>query len=535
MINRPLTVAAATEWLRTLDTHPTEWWADKDNQLDTVRVAEFYKNIISPLLLKRIYAVFQKNTSINPARIEAIFKLNTVEDMQRAVQWPGVQKIDRSELHTELYPTDGWIGEYLHYSQGSEIPMAWHFWLAVGLIGAACRRNINMDMGTFRVYPYWYVMVIEETASAKSTAFGIALDMLSRCDTRLENEGRSDRAIHIAAQSSTLPAFLDNIKSQDFLSILPDGSQISGKTESCAVLPVDELVSLLGKTKHNPEEWVGFLTDLFGYTRNEWRDSKVSVAVDRVLVRPAISFWAGSTMEWIKSSITDDMFAGGFLGRFVFIKRRGDGKVVPRPAMLDPVWAESLAEFLSKLAKMDFVQFKMDAEATTWHDDWYYKNKSIDARFQGDKFQAYFRRKQSHMLRLAMCLSVARGEFICDLKTLKLASDLLCIEEEPMEWIFNDLGSHPDKALCDYLLQVISKERSPLAYSVLLRNVRHKTGNAERTKQFLRTLENAGEIVAVRGPKGGLVYSLGERAARRERDNSTSNSTSNSTGNSTKS
>ena len=505
MITRPFTVSAAQDWLAELANYPHEWWQSPDNQFDTIRYAEFYKRLLSPMLVERILSLFDKNTNLTRARIEAIFKLSSIDDMRRAVKWKGALPLDRTEEHTPLYPTTGWIGEYLHYSQGSEIPMAWHFWFAVALIGAACRRNIDIDMGTFRVFPYWYLMVIEETASAKSTAFGVSLDMLSRAANKLENTGRVDKVIHIGAQSATLPAFLDSIKSRDFLTILPDGSQLSGRTETAAVLPVDELVSLLGDTKHNPQEWVGFLTDLFGYTRYEWKDSTVTSG-SRVLIRPAISFWAGSTMEWIKSSVTDDMFAGGFLGRFIFIKRRGDGKVVPVPPILDPVWAESLADYLVELAKMDTTEFRLTPEAQEWHHEWYHQNKLKCLRFQGDKFQAYFRRKQSHLLRLLMCMSIAEGKFVGDLVTLELANRILEVEEEPMAWIFNDLGSHPEKTLCDHLLKYLEKERIPVLFSKIVKSTRHKLGGSEQTRKLLRTLEIGGEVVCIRGQKGGLLY-----------------------------
>ena len=517
-MKHPQTPEGVNQWLRELGAHEPEWWENVDNQFQVVLAAtQHFGKLLSPIMLEPLIRQFSEKSKTHIQRTRAIFRLHRVEDMRRALKWPGVLPLDRSEPGSELYPSQGWIAHYLLYAQGSEIPTAWHFWFAVALLGAAMRRNVWIDMGTWTVYPYWYMMVIEETASAKSTAFSIAKDMMGRHYTQLRNEGRVDCTVRIAAQSATLAAFLDDVKSELIANPLNNGELI--QRESCIVLPVDEIVTLLGKTKHNPDEWIWFLTDLFGYTGDEWVDRKVSAGL-RTLYRPAISFWAGSTLEWVQKSVTEDMFAGGFLGRFVFIRRKGDGKSVPRAAVLDPVWAEDLASYLVKLSKMDPTEFTMTPAALDWHDDWYHKNKELSRRFEGEKFQAYWRRKQSHLLRLAMCLCVAEGRFQADIPDLELAQKLLALEEAAMEGLFASMGAHPEKALCDFLLKVINKEGKPIAYAELLRMVRYKTGSAVRTKELLHTLISTDEIRISNhtGPRGGHFYEINkfsERAKRR--------------------
>lgn len=511
----PQTVAGAQQWLRDLNTHPPEWWEVVDNQFHLVqRAIQYYGGLLSPIMRDPLIRQFSEKTKTPLPRVRAIFDLARMTDVRRALSCPTPPPVERIEEGTDLYPTEGWIAEYLHYSQGSEIPMGWHFWFAVGLIGAACRRNVYAEMGSWQVFPYWYFMLIEQTASKKSTGFGIATDILARMNSQLLNEGRIDRVVYEAAPSGTLAAFLDDIKTDQIAN--PNNSAQLIQRESCAVLPVDELVTLIGKSAHNPEEWIGFLTAIYGWTKPEWVRRNVAAGT-RKLYMPAISFWAGSTVEWIQRSVTEDMFAGGFLGRFVFIKRKGDVRDVYLAPILDPVRAEHLAEYLGRLAKLDLTEFRIDAEADRLHEKWYSENKKIINRFENDKFQAYWGRKQSHLIRLMMCLCIAEGRFIAGASDFERARGILEREELAMEEIFSSMGSHPDKGMCDYLLGIINKELKPISYSDLLRRVRHKTGSAARTRDLLHTLVSTDELKVTSGPRGGAMYEVNRNSDRVKR------------------
>lgn len=502
----PLTVLAAQEWLQGLHRAPAEKWATAEFQIEVLRTFNHFSRITTEFWKKEVRERFIESSGLPAARVEALFRLTRIEEIHAAIEWPGPLPLDRSEDGAHLYPTEGWLSEYLHYTQGSEIPMAWHFWFGVALIGAALRRNMIAKVGTFEVRPPWYLLIVEETASAKSTAFGIAKAMLKKAAKIVEDSGELEKSVYVAAQSATLEAFLEKVKSEAYFIPNSDGTNRTGMTEACAVLAIDELVTLLGKKTHNPGSWINFLTAVFEMKEETYRDDKV-LAGSRILHKPAISFWGGSTMSWLKSSITDEMFDGGFLGRFVFIKRRGDQKEIAWPHPLDPIWEESLALYLSKLMRMDFAEFQFTPEAKDWITQWYSRNKLVVKRWEGDKFQAYYKRKQSHLIRLTMCMCVAEARLVAEASDCERAAEILSFEEAPMSYIFSDLGAHPDKIICDYLLRFLDRARGEwVGESEMVRQTRHKAGNAENVKKFLRTLVASGEVEVGRGARGALRY-----------------------------
>lgn len=512
MKTRPLTVAACQGWLDELTNHPPGWWQDTDNQIEVLDTLAFYRKIVSPNIASRVKEMFARQTGITVSRVESIFELPSLEDVRTAIQYPGPREVERVEEGSELYPTTGWIGEYIHYTQGSEIPMAWHFWFGVALIGAALRRNMYIRMGTFRVDPCWYMMLIEETASAKSTAFGIALDVLRRAQEYVKAEGRFDKETIIASPSGTVEAFLEKLATKEYGFVGKDGRMHGGWTESVAVLPVDELVTLLGKSNFNPGAWVQFLTGIWEYRGETWVDSKVG-AGDRKLYRPGISFWAGSTLSWLKLNVTAEMFDGGFLGRFIFIKRRGDQKEIYRPPDLDPIWANDLARYLAQLQMMNLTEFKLTGPAHAYLEEWYHSNKVLQREWEGDKFQAYYRRKQSHLMRLVMCMAMADSRGTGTFADCELAVKILSAEEENMGWIFSDLGSHPNKVLCDYILQYLAGRAGIwVPFGVLLAKTRHRVGSKEALSQLLATLTSTEEVDLKFGGRGGAAYRISEKA-----------------------
>src|SRR5262245_7555676 len=47
--------------------------------------------------------------------------------------------------HEEIYPTTGWLGDYLLFTQEMEAPLGWHFWCGAVLLGLVARRNFYID------------------------------------------------------------------------------------------------------------------------------------------------------------------------------------------------------------------------------------------------------------------------------------------------------------------------------------------------------------------------------------------------------
>ena len=87
----------------------------------------------------------------------------------------------------EIYPRKGFIGQYLNYTQETTAPLAYHFWFAVSLLGAACRRNVYMELG-YRLYPNQYLFIIGDTAEGKGIAFGKATPLVWRANEIIQEE-----------------------------------------------------------------------------------------------------------------------------------------------------------------------------------------------------------------------------------------------------------------------------------------------------------------------------------------------------------
>ncbi len=112
------------------------------------------------------------------------------EDVQRALLWnPELRKGFKNDPGEEIYPTTGWIGDYLEYAKYNHVPTAMHFWVAISVLGCACKRNFYIDRGTFRIYPsHQYILLTGKKAVGKSAALEVGADMIARVNRQLDEE-----------------------------------------------------------------------------------------------------------------------------------------------------------------------------------------------------------------------------------------------------------------------------------------------------------------------------------------------------------
>jgi hypothetical protein len=205
------------------------------------------------------------------------------------------------------------------------------------------------------------------------------------------------------------------------------------------------------------------------------------------------------------------MSVGGFTSRLLFIYRANDdGREYAEPLPLDPLGRDALAETLLEVSLMDKTPLRLTLEAREWFLTWYHFNKvkadspSVDPRVQG-----YFRRKDGHLLRLAMILSISEmGPKVVELSHLKLAAEILDHEEMGMLDCFLASSRHPDSNLLDMLYAAV-ESGGKVGHSALMRRFYHQEGIGRRFPELMMTLITMGRIRKADNPNGrALVYEV---------------------------
>jgi len=78
---------------------------------------------------------------------------------------------------------DNWLREYQIYTQHSEAPDLFHFWVGVSTIAGALRRRVWIDQRYFQWTPNFYIVFVAPAGIAtKSTSIRIGLKLLEEIE-----------------------------------------------------------------------------------------------------------------------------------------------------------------------------------------------------------------------------------------------------------------------------------------------------------------------------------------------------------------
>ena len=466
-----------------------EWVIQLDVQTKTIQFIQDFGKQLPPDILEDLNLTVRSRLDISNERFDAIISLDKIEDVTEALR---AKRFEPLRLPGEvIYPTSGWLGDYLLWSQGSEVPLAWHFWTAVAVMGASCRRNLHIPMGNHVVYPNHYCLFIGPTGMRKSTAIKTGRRIVDRLNHFLE---LADTPVHdrirVIPEKVTPERFLSIMESH----LVTDASGAVRRSESVALVCPDELAVLLGKNAFHSDVMIHLLTNLYDCP-DEWQTSTITRETE-TLYNVALSFLAGSTPDWVRTSVSEDIFGGGFMGRCVLIFRESSGRRFPRPMPLDPVVRDELARRLISWVQLSRQEMPVVYEA--WediYDPWYTDLKDrIEAGDTEHNMRGYFERKPTHVLRLAVVIALSKSELMISGDTMREAMDILDHEEKFIVEGIAEISIHPNAEKLARIRNIIHRNGNMISRSALYRKAHKFIGSAKEMDNAFEQLQRSGEL-----------------------------------------
>jgi len=249
-----------------------------------------------------------------------------------------------------------WKGVFSTYREAvkdaTEACDEYHFVCLLAICGTLLGRRVSITYAR-PLYPNFYIVLVGESAiTRKTTAMRLAEDI----GTQFEEIKRTH-----------------GISSAEGL-LLRLGAFQPGKEEECpghrALLVIEEFASLLRKARQDAiTNLPPVLCEIF--------DSPARIDLPTrkrplVVLEPFLSILAGTTPEWLQSSLNEEEATGGFANRFIFI--RG----MPKPAMPFPrgIDEQKLAEVVDSLREVDDYwqgnrRIRLDQRASCLWSDFY--------------------------------------------------------------------------------------------------------------------------------------------------------------------
>lgn len=370
-----------------------------------------------------------------------------------------------------------WLATYASFTEETEAPREFHLWTAISTIAAALNRKCWIDMGSFNIYPSLYIIFVAPPGIAtKSTTARVGEELLADAD-----------ACPMGASSMTWQAMLDELQeSGQAIEFAPGKPMMT-------ISPLHIFASELGTfLQMGDAGMIDTLVDLWDGKNNFKRRTRGSGIV--TIPRPYINLLGCTTPGWLSANAESYFIDGGFFSRTIFVYADQKDRLIAYPEdTFDYTLRADLLHDLERIKELKG-EFSLDKEAKEWGAQWYKDTYTAPpAHLQGDKFQAYLSRRQSHLHKIAMCVSAAeREDRLITLSHLQVAQGMLTMAELNLVQIYDSIVTN-DKVGAYKQVKALVRGNSGKSKNTLFREMAHRM-SYEDFNSAIQALTFAGEI-----------------------------------------
>jgi hypothetical protein len=410
-----------------------------------------------------------------------------------------------------------YLDAYLDLVEDTESPRLFHIWTAMSIVAGALGRRCFLPFGEMPpIYPNMYVALVGDPGTRKSVAVTIGRDLLRKStnvrfapsDSSGQRQGiiaamtglaaeedesgwgnkkrpeRPEQPIRGLGVSATLASMTQSQEDAPF-DVGPEqafddflrGQELHEADESCLFAAASELTLLVGQAASGMLEFLSCCWDGSPY---EYQTKGAQISLDR----PLLNILSGTTPHQIFTAFPAASIGQGFTSRMIFVYGAERYKSVPRPVKADPKYSKKVRDILSYINQNMEGAFEESDEAKAYDAELYTRNASgvEDARFQ------YYRaRRQTHLIKLAMCVAASRLSMKLELADYKMAHTILYATEHGMPDALGQYGLSPISKLKQAIVDFLRAYEAPCP-AVMIRAALHR--DIDRAESFVTALND---------------------------------------------
>ena len=337
-----------------------------------------------------------------------------------------------------------WIPAYLDYTSGTEAPRLMHFWAGVSCIASVLRRKVWIDMKRFQWYPNFYIIFVAPPGIiSKTTTMDMGMDLVKQVPGV---KFGPDVVTWQALVTAFAAAQEDFQLGEDFVPMSP------------LTLASGELGNLI-----NPQD-----RDMINLFIALWDGRKSFEKITKgsgtdIISAPWINMIGCTTPHWIADNMPAATVGGGFTSRCVFVYAEKKENFIALPDEHTRPDHEERARLLT--ADLETIStslvgpFTLPEETRAWIRAWYKTLWSThNQRIDDVQLDGYLARKQTHMMKLALVLSVSRGNSqVIELEDVVLADKMLEATEHDLDKVFSRIGRSEESLQAERFIQFIKR------------------------------------------------------------------------------
>jgi len=371
-----------------------------------------------------------------------------------------------------------------------------HTFAAITTIGGALRRKVWIDQIRFKWYASFYtVFVADPGIVSKSTTADLAMDLLKQVP------GIKFGPDNVTWQS-LVTAFAGSCEQFEYDGVYHPMS------------PITLLASEFGNMMNlADQDMVNLFITLWDGRPSYEKQTKMSG--NDIVEAPWINMLACTTPSWITTNMSSLATAGGLTSRTIYVFAEHKENLVVRPKNAVPKNIAKLREDLIhdlEHISMNLVgEFSFTKAAEDWEEKWYeelwvhqYKHELPDWH------KGYLARKQAHLNKIAMILSISEGDSLCITdEHYGVANNLLLSLESDMARVFANVGRSEAAIEANRLIEIVHRNKS-ISMQAAYKQLQMAFPDARDFTGILQGTIQAGFIRLESTPEGMVLKWIGE-------------------------
>lgn len=379
-----------------------------------------------------------------------------------------------------------WLDKFLEFSSIGEAPYDTLFWAGVSTIAGALRRRVFIDQNHYQYHANHYIILVAPPGViSKSTTAGIGHALLSQVPGIKFGPGAATWQALVMRLEEAAEEYQDR-----------EGNYWK---QSALTIVASELGNLIDpKDRAMLDAYV----DLWD-SRTGWYEKATKTVESNKFANPWLNIIACTTPSWLSNHMPEYVLGGGFISRctFVFADEKRQAVAYPARRVRPAAYAlqrQHLIEDLTAISEL-VGEVRLTEEAYDWGEAWYNDYlKKPPASWLGEHSSGYWVRKQAHLHKLAMILSVSEGNsmFITP-DHLMRAEEWINRMEKNLHRVFDMIGRTGDAAIADQVLKTVKSFPATGASATLIKATLMKRYSAQEVQRALDGLVASGQLVPV--------------------------------------
>ncbi|MDA2916956.1 hypothetical protein MYX64_08980 [Nitrospinae bacterium AH_259_B05_G02_I21] len=293
-----------------------------------------------------------------------------------------------------MLPQDGWLADYMTYTDNSEADPAYHFWTGAMCISATLGRKVYVRSGHTTIYPNHYILLVGPTGNRKSSAIRIGEDLLEEAGT-----------VHIIPGELTRRDISAGLKDE--------GTGLFVATEDFGEFLSEE---------HYKPGLIPFLAQLCEGRMQKRGTTPVSVCFNLL---------AEATTQWLHEDAHPAVLGPDFMG-LVILAVAHRHRYLFNPPRRDEKLRGSLVARLREMAPWRG-EVPLTPPAAGIMSKWYVGLASGRLRLIDDpRVDEWYARKQAHALKMCLVLCASQGATVINQDILEQAIGIIDEVEDRM-------------------------------------------------------------------------------------------------------